>query len=141
MNPPERFSHLIQAFFSDYLVKQRDVSLQTVKAYRDTFRLLLNYLSEATGRRPDQLALNRFTRTMMNFLSVEEMHAVLKSTGDTWTGRRDHLLLLFLYNTGARVSEAIAVSVRDVQRHDFQAIELLGKGRKERMVPLWKETS
>jgi site-specific recombinase XerD len=201
MNPPERFANLIQAFFSAYLVKQRDVSLQTVKAYRDTFRLLLNYLSEVTGRRPDQLALDdlsaanliaflhhiersrgncvrtrncrlaalrsffhfatasegpsllaqcqqimaipvkRFTRPMMTFLSVEEMHAVLQSTGDSWTGRRDHLLLLFLYNTGARVSEAITVSVRDVQRHDFQAVELLGKGRKERMVPLWKETS
>ena len=45
MNSPERFSNLIQTFFSDYLVTQRDVSLQTVKAYRDTFRLLLNYLS------------------------------------------------------------------------------------------------
>ena len=78
MNPPERFSHLIQAFFSDYLVRQRDVSLQTVKAYRDTFRLLLNYLSEATGRRPDQLALDDLSAA--NVLAF--LHHIERSRGN-----------------------------------------------------------
>ena len=201
MNTPERFAHLIQTFFCDYLIKQRDVSLRTVSAYRDTIRLLLNFLNKASSRRPEQLTLDdlsaanllaflqhlektrgncvrtrncrlaalrsffhyaialegpdllaqsqqimaipikRFTRPLLGFLSVEEMTAILHATGDSWAGRRDHLLLLFLYNTGARVSEALSVRVQDVQRHDWRAVQLLGKGRKERMVPLWKETS
>ena len=69
------------------------------------------------------------------------MQAILNATDDSWTGCRDHLLFLFLYNTGARVSEAISVRVQDVQRHDYRAVQLLGKGRKQRMVPLWKETT
>src|ERR1700675_1698836 len=60
---------------------------------------------------------------------------------DSWSGRRDHLLFLFLYNTGARVSEALSVRVQDVQRNDYRAVQLLGKGRKQRTVPLWKETA
>ena len=52
-----------------------------------------------------------------------------------------HLLFLFLYNTGARVSEALSVRVQEVQRDDYRAVQLLGKGRKQRTVPLWKETA
>src|SRR5260370_959234 len=55
MNTPERFAELVQTFFCDYLIKQRDLSPQTVSAYRDTFRLLLNFLQRACGKRPDQL--------------------------------------------------------------------------------------
>ena len=44
MNTPERFAELVQTSFCDYLIKQRDLSPRTVSAYRDTFRLLLNFL-------------------------------------------------------------------------------------------------
>ena len=201
MNTPDRFANLVQTFFCDYLIKQRDMSPRTVSGYRDTFRLLLNFLQSACGKRPDQLTLGdlsatnllaflrhletergnsvrtancrlaalrsffhyagacegpdaiaqiqrimaiplkRFTRPLLGFLSVNEMQAILNATDDSWTGCRDHLLFLFLYNTGARVSEAISVRVQDVQRHDYRAVQLLGKGRKQRMVPLWKETT
>ena len=50
---------------------------------------------------------------------------------NSWSGRRDNLLFLFLYNTGARVSEALSVWVQDVQRYDYRAVQLLGKGRKQ----------
>jgi len=64
----------------------------------------------------------------------------LQATGDSWTGQRNHLLLLVLYNTGARVSEITAVRVRDVTASDCRQILLHGKGRKERIVPLWSQT-
>jgi integrase/recombinase XerD len=60
-----------------------------------------------------------------------------------WSGRRDHALLLTLYNTGARVSELTALR-REQVRLDPAAgahVELHGKGRKERVVPLWAETA
>lgn len=201
MNAPERFAHLLQAFFCDHLVKQRDLSPRTISVYRDTFRLLLNFFDEVLGKRPDQLTLSdlnathlieflqyleekrgncirtrnlrlaalrsfiryagacegpemiahvqrimaipikRFVRPILGFLSTEEMQTILEAIGNSWTGRRDHLLFLLLYNTGARVSEAISVRVQDVQRHDYRAVDLLGKGRKQRTVPLWKETT
>jgi len=87
------------------------------------------------------IPLKRFARPLLDFLSQGEMQAILQAMDDSWSGRRDHLLFLFLYNTGARVSEALSVRVQDVQRDDYRAVQLLGKGRKQRTVPLWKETA
>jgi site-specific recombinase XerD len=56
-------------------------------------------------------------------------------------GGRDHALLLFLYNTGARVGEAIAVRRQDIQLTRPSHVRLLGKGDKERICPLWPETA
>jgi site-specific recombinase XerD len=86
------------------------------------------------------IPLKRFARPLLGFLSQSEMEALLQAMDNSWSGRRDHLLFLFLYNTGARVSEALSVRVQDVQQHDYRSVQLLGKGRKQRMVPLWKET-
>ncbi|EGV15827.1 hypothetical protein ThimaDRAFT_4889, partial [Thiocapsa marina 5811] len=49
--------------------------------------------------------------------------------GATWTSQRDHLLLTMLYNTGARVSEIIAVRVADVVLEASACVHLHGKGR------------
>jgi site-specific recombinase XerD len=56
----------------------------------------------------------------------------------TSSGRRDFALLLFLYNTGARVSEAAALKGRDLL--PGPAVTLHGKGGKDRVSPLWSET-
>jgi site-specific recombinase XerC len=45
----------LQSFFTDYLVRQRDASLHTILAYRDTFRLLLAYTQQRTGIAPSDL--------------------------------------------------------------------------------------
>jgi site-specific recombinase XerD len=50
-------------------------------------------------------------------------------------------LLLFLYNTGARVSEVLAVRVCDLRLERPRQVRLLGKGQKERICPLWSETA
>jgi site-specific recombinase XerD len=55
-------------------------------------------------------------------------------------GCRDYALLLFLYNTGARVSEALDVRVQDIDARGAPHIRLRGKGGKERLCPLWRET-
>jgi integrase/recombinase XerD len=47
----------LQAFFTDRLIHQRDSSPRTIKAYRDTFRLLLRFIAEQTGTQPFQLDL------------------------------------------------------------------------------------
>ena len=67
---------------------------------------------------------------MQSLLSSPDRH--------TSAGRRDYALILFLYNTGARVSEAIAVRHKDLL--PGPAVLLRGKGSKERVSPLWPET-
>jgi site-specific recombinase XerD len=61
MNTPERFAELVQIFFCDYLIKQRALSPRTVSAYRDTFCLLLSFLHQDCGKRPDELKLSDLT--------------------------------------------------------------------------------
>jgi site-specific recombinase XerD len=81
----------------------------------------------------------RFERPMFGYLSREEMLAVIGTPDGTWLSQRDHVLLLLLYNTGARVSEIVGVKVGDVVLDDGAAcVHLHGKGRKQRSVPLWR---
>ena len=58
----------------------------------------------------------------------------------TWVGRRDHAFLLTLYNSGARVSEVTALKREQVCFAESTFLQLVGKGRKERTIPLWAET-
>src|SRR5258708_40028601 len=55
-------------------------------------------------------------------------------------GLRDRALLAFSYNTGARISEVLAVSTQDLRLESPFQVTLFGKGRKERICPLWPET-
>ena len=55
-------------------------------------------------------------------------------------GQRDYALLLLLYNTGARISEAVAIRGRDLQLAPPSHVRFFGKGRKERLCPLWPDT-
>lgn len=84
----------------------------------------------------------RFDRPALDFLSPEEVGALLDAPDRaTWSGRRDAVLLAVLYNTGARVSEATGLRVADILLDRASALHLRGKGRKERVVPLWKSTA
>jgi integrase/recombinase XerD len=78
----------------------------------------------------------------MTFLSRSEIDAVLATTDQTtWMGSRDHALLLTMYNTGARVAEITTLRCGQVAFARTTLIRLHGKGRKDRTVPLWPETS
>jgi site-specific recombinase XerD len=52
-----------------------------------------------------------------------------------------HALLLFLYNTGTRISEALGVTIDDLHLAPPRHVRIRGKGSKERICPLWKETA
>jgi site-specific recombinase XerD len=55
-------------------------------------------------------------------------------------GQRDHALLALLYNTGARIQEALNLTPRDFRWDTPFQVRLFGKGRKARTCPLWPET-
>lgn len=83
----------------------------------------------------------RFDRPILGFLSRDEIQALLVAPDqNTWSGRRDAALFAVLYNTGARVSEIIRLRVADVLLDRAHAVHLHGKGRKQRVIPLWKST-
>jgi integrase/recombinase XerD len=81
-------------------------------------------------------------RRVVGYLEPEEARAVIGSVDRrSRYGERDHALLLVLYNHGARVSEALALRAVDLRLDRPGQVRLLGKGRKERLCPLWPETA
>ena len=85
----------------------------------------------------------RYDRPGLCYLDKPEIDALLAAPDRTTEqGRRDHGVLLFLYNTGARASEAAATTIGDldVRSDGSGAVRLVGKGGKTRHCPLWPAT-
>lgn len=192
---------LLQRYFCDYLVRQRDLSQNTISSYRDTFRLMLEFLKRRYHILPDRVCVEdldatqtlaflddlerrrgntvrsrnarraalrsflryaasaqppllpvaqrvlaipakRFERASVSFLTREQMQAILDSPDTaTFSGRRDRMLMLLLYNTGARASEIAGLKVQDVSMGSRVSVTIHGKGRKQRSMPLWQKTA
>jgi integrase/recombinase XerD len=201
MTPPILVGPLLQIFFTEHLVAQKRLSLQTIASYRDTFRLLLQFVHREVGIEPVALpvatldadrvlafldalekdrhnaitsrnlrltAIRSFFRMVAlrepatvglatrivaipmkrtdtkvrDYVTREEMDAVLASLDRThWCGRRDYALLLTMYNAGARVSEIASLRLQHVTFGPTCYVQLHGKGRKERSIPLWPKTA
>jgi integrase/recombinase XerD len=78
----------------------------------------------------------------IEYLEYDEIQAVLGAVDRAQIdGRRDYALLATLYNTGARVQEIVSARPCDLQLVRPFHIRLLGKGRKERLCPLWPQTA
>jgi integrase/recombinase XerD len=87
------------------------------------------------------IAFRRTARASLPYLDKSEVDALL-AVPDRRTpqGARDHALLLFLFNSGARADEAAHLSIGDLTFGRAPAVKLLGKGNKSRACPLWSET-
>jgi len=78
----------------------------------------------------------------VEYLEGHEVRAMLDATDLAKAdGRRDHALLLTLFNSGARVQEILDVRPMDLQIDRPYQVRLFGKGRKERICPLWPRTA
>ena len=197
----DNFPSLLEAFFTDRLMRQRDASSHTLASYRDTFRLLLEYAERRLKKPPSVLRLEdldaplvggflhhiakdrgntprscnlrlaairsffryvafhapdrsaliqrilaipskRFDRAQIAFLTRPEIEALLGAPDmNTWSGRRDHALLLVAVQTGLRVSELIGLRQDDVRLGTGAHVRCLGKGRKERCTPLTRQAA
>src|SRR2546421_1848402 len=195
------FATLLQRFFTERLIHQKNASPRTVSSYRATFRLFLQFAQQRLRKPPTKIELTdidttlvsasldhwevdrhntirsrnarfaalrsflqyaglmaptalgtirgvmampmkRFERRLVGYLSREEIKALLNAPDlATWFGQRDRVMLATLYNTGARVSELIGMTVGDVVLDRSSSICIHGKGRKERTVPLWHTTA
>jgi site-specific recombinase XerD len=79
----------------------------------------------------------RDERRLLTWLTDDELEALLAAPNRaTWTGRRDHAMLLLATQTGLRISELIGLSCGDVTLGTGAHVHCLGKGRKERATPL-----
>jgi site-specific recombinase XerD len=133
--------------FLNHLEKERHNSIRSRNTRLMALRSFVHYASDLLGpelpestRRILAIPSKRWSRPLLGFLTRDEVQAILAETNGSWTGRRDHLLFLLLYNTGARVSELLSLRTNDALAGDGRQLRLHGKGRKERQVPLWRST-
>ena len=76
----------------------------------------------------------------ITYLDKSEMDALLAAHDkQTAQGEREHALLLFLYNSGVRASEAVDLKISDIDWY-AKCVRIVGKGNKERRCPLWEST-
>ena len=131
------------------LEAERRNGIATRNARLGAIHVFARYLA---GQRPEHLgALQRIigmpfkrgaVEVPIEYLDRIELDALLKSIDrSTDLGRRDYALFAFMFNTGARVQEVLDVRVADVRLEAPAQVRLLGKGRKERVCPLWPATA
>ena len=200
MTTPASFSSLLERFFTQRLMQQRQASPHTISSYRDTFRQFLKFVQQRLSKPPASLSFEeidaplivaflddlekhqgvsirsrnlrltaihsffryaafeapehsaqiqrvlaipskRFTRTLVNFLTRPEVDALLAAPDQrTWSGRRDHAFLLVAVQTGLRLSEMTGLKREDIILGEGAHVRVIGKGRKERCIPLAKST-
>ncbi len=132
--------------FLDHIEKERGNSPRTRNARLAAIHSFFQY---AALQAPDHSAViqrvlsmqgKKYARSLVHFLSRPEIDALLEAPDrTTWSGRRDHAMLLVAVQTGLRVSELAGLRVQDVVLGTGAHVYCLGKGRKERCTPLRKE--
>jgi site-specific recombinase XerD len=133
---------LIVAFLDD-LEKQRGITVRSrnlrLTAIHSFFHYLAFELPEHSAQIQRVLAIpsKRFTRTLISFLNRQEVDALLAAPDhSTWSGRRDHAFMLTAVQTGLRLSEMTGLKQEDIISGVGSHVRVIGKGRKERCVPL-----
>jgi integrase/recombinase XerD len=135
--------------FLSSLERERANCIATRNARLGALHVFARFLA---ARHPEQLGLLQpivglpFKRgsieSPIEYLDRDELDALFKSIDrSTPKGRRDYALFTFMFNTGARVQEALDARIEDVRFEAPPQVKLLGKGRKERICPLWPVTA
>ncbi len=129
--------------------EERGCSVATRNQRLSAIHALAHFIGE---RSPEHLMwcgevrnvpFKRTGKNPLTYLEKAEIDALLASPNpDTQQGQKDHALLLFLYNSGARASEAAAVKISDLEGDARRGgvVKLCGKGAKTRLCPLWPRT-
>lgn len=146
-------------------LRVRDLDASTVLAFLDDLErhrrnsprtrnvrlaAIRSFLRHATASDPLLLPLaqrvlaipaKRFERAAVAHLTREHMQSLLDATDSSnETGLRDRVLLTIMYNTGARVSEVATLKIGDLRLDTSGSVHIHGKGRKQRCVPLWRDS-
>jgi site-specific recombinase XerD len=134
--------------FLDYLETSRANCVRTRNARLAAIHAFARFVAT---QHPEHLELcqrllavpfKRAPTHAVEYLEAEEVRAILDAADRTTVaGRRDHALLLVMFNTGARVQEVLDLRPRDLQLVRPHQARLFGKGRKERICPLWPRTA
>lgn len=122
-------------------VVSRNLRLTAIRSFYQ-FVALRDPAGAGVATRVLAIPMKRTDTKVRDYLTREEVEAILAVFNQKqWLGRRNYALLLTMYNTGARVSEMVALRQNQFSLGSKGQVQLFGKGRKERRVPLWSRTA
>ncbi len=138
---------LITAFLDD-LESNRGITARSRNLRLTAIRSFFRYAAFEAPAHAEQiqrvLAIpsQRFTRAQVGFMTRSEIDALLAAPDrHSWSGRRDHALLLVAIQTGLRLSELTGLRRDSVFQGPGAHVRVLGKGRKERAIPLTRQST
>jgi integrase/recombinase XerD len=122
------------------VARTRNVRLAAIKAF---FRYLehrhVAYLDQS--RQIHAIPMKKVDEGLIDYLTRDELLALLNAPNNrTPSGLRDRAMLHLAFAAGLRVSELVSIRADELDRRRLDTIHVMGKGRRERILPLWKET-
>ena len=134
--------------FLDDIENTRGNSTRTRNARLAAIHTLFGYVAAhepqllGLSQRICVIPVKRSVTPCITYLEYEEVLHILASIDQSrHLGRRDYLLILLLFETGARASELVSLRTSSLRLEEPAQIRILGKGRKERVCPLRKKTA
>jgi site-specific recombinase XerD len=138
---------LILAFL-DHLERKRGNSARTrnarLAAINSFFRFLEYRVPSSLdqARRVHAIPMKKTDQALVGYLARDELQALLDAPdASTVSGLRDRAMLHLAFAAGMRVSELVGLRLDQIDGRGFAAVHIMGKGRRERVLPLWKETA
>src|SRR6516225_3073114 len=138
-------AELVRSFLV-YLAQERQCCTATRNQRLASIHALARFVGEHSPQHVEWCAqvrmvpMKKGTTASLTYLEKSEVDGLLAAPDQSSSqGRRDHALLLFLYNSGARASEATSLRVGDIDWHS-KSVRITGKGNKQRRCPLWATT-
>lgn len=136
---------LVRLFLAD-VEQSRKCSIATRNQRLAAIHALARFVGEHSPEhiawcgRIRSIPFKKASKTLIPYLDKPEMDALLAAPDcQTLQGRRDHALMLFLYNSGARAHEAAQMLISEFDPVG-RSVKIRGKGGKERQCPLWPST-
>ena len=134
--------------FLDYLERERRNSVRTRNCRLAAIHSFFHHVAAQdpavmnVARIVRGIPGKRTTKPIVGYIRQPDLETILAASDPSKPqGRRDHALLLFLARTGARVSEATGLNVEDLTLGWPSQVLLRGKGAKQRVLPLTKDTA
>lgn len=137
---------LVMAFL-DHLERDRSNGISSRNARLAAIKSLFRYIEHRVPSAIDQvrrilaIPTKRSTSRLVGYLTREEAQAIINAPDSTPAGLRDRAMLHLAVATGMRVSELVGTQLEDLDLQPQPTITVHGKGRRERRLPLWRETA
>lgn len=134
--------------FLHYLEQERKCLITTRNVRLAAIHAFARFVAEHSPEHVDWCAqvrgvpFKKSCKAPATYLDKNEMDALLNAPNrNSVQGARDYMMLLFMYNTGARANEVARLTVGNLNLIDPPSVKLAGKGNKTRICPLWSLTA